>query len=772
MYAFLPREAVTKFLMSCEDCQKRMHFFTAAEVPSYGENDIYGNYVAQGALMRNMSSEQKEENMEKVDNEKVMPNMEEPDLMYERKFEKKEEFCTWKIIEKPCGNIFFPTNDTVDTGRIISPMQMPDEVNHENYLKNERCVSLSESECSMNGMKNDQMFDQDLEERFNSKDLEIRTSNTHNYKPPEQRNNYNKNQKNCNRSLLKTEDNIQIEDRYALLKKNIKSDFALKLYEKSSNFYRTNQTNGNDMNNSSEHKLENNKNGGKIHLKNCNQQCTVKKVHFESSAINEDSKYSVIATTNTSNETTINHSLSRNSNNDLTFNLRKNNSNITNNKDQLLVGSMLFINEAPPVTLRWKDDFELKSKNVKKETCHEEKAAQTRGNSEGTGWRMIANENEMTASETTCVRANGMSTRGIVNNTDTAREWQSNANKLQNFRKTNLNMYNSASPFPHTDTKSDFFSRNGKCQHEQNNSFLDENMSPSKQKVDDNDESKDEEQKIELMFGTKNEILDKNSKEAIESPAYKKVIEGARIGENQVNNENNDPTKNSLCVSGNKTEKKDYKDEYIGESWEKINEKTVNIIGNFKERSNVQEETDQKFFHGNLINSAGNSDRETPWSNEDEYLALKVCCDNKNNINHTFDSRTGAKNSVSFSGSRESDQNEWINKKTNGLSDFEFKRLHSKSTEYNGLRSLEGSGHTAIKDFSNTNIAKKRHKDELFPDNILNNFLVASNSNTTFEKNTMESFTYINKNEFTNCKTSMDRTDRKRSYDSNGIAGN
>ena len=24
-YAFLPREAVTKFLMSCSDCQKRMH---------------------------------------------------------------------------------------------------------------------------------------------------------------------------------------------------------------------------------------------------------------------------------------------------------------------------------------------------------------------------------------------------------------------------------------------------------------------------------------------------------------------------------------------------------------------------------------------------------------------------------------------------------------------------------------------------------------------------------------------------------------------------
>lgn len=25
MYAFLPREAVTRFLMSCKDCQKRMH---------------------------------------------------------------------------------------------------------------------------------------------------------------------------------------------------------------------------------------------------------------------------------------------------------------------------------------------------------------------------------------------------------------------------------------------------------------------------------------------------------------------------------------------------------------------------------------------------------------------------------------------------------------------------------------------------------------------------------------------------------------------------
>ena len=26
MFAFLPREAVTRFLMSCSDCQKRMHF--------------------------------------------------------------------------------------------------------------------------------------------------------------------------------------------------------------------------------------------------------------------------------------------------------------------------------------------------------------------------------------------------------------------------------------------------------------------------------------------------------------------------------------------------------------------------------------------------------------------------------------------------------------------------------------------------------------------------------------------------------------------------
>lgn len=25
-YAFLPREAVTRFLMSCTECQKRMHF--------------------------------------------------------------------------------------------------------------------------------------------------------------------------------------------------------------------------------------------------------------------------------------------------------------------------------------------------------------------------------------------------------------------------------------------------------------------------------------------------------------------------------------------------------------------------------------------------------------------------------------------------------------------------------------------------------------------------------------------------------------------------
>ncbi|KAJ4934016.1 hypothetical protein JOQ06_006824, partial [Pogonophryne albipinna] len=36
-YAFLPREAVTHFLMSCGECQKRMHISTAGQ--DYKEND-------------------------------------------------------------------------------------------------------------------------------------------------------------------------------------------------------------------------------------------------------------------------------------------------------------------------------------------------------------------------------------------------------------------------------------------------------------------------------------------------------------------------------------------------------------------------------------------------------------------------------------------------------------------------------------------------------------------------------------------------------------
>uniref|UniRef100_A0A3B5B550 Nucleolar protein 4-like b n=1 Tax=Stegastes partitus TaxID=144197 RepID=A0A3B5B550_9TELE len=36
-YAFLPREAVTRFLMSCGECQKRMHISTAGQ--DYKEND-------------------------------------------------------------------------------------------------------------------------------------------------------------------------------------------------------------------------------------------------------------------------------------------------------------------------------------------------------------------------------------------------------------------------------------------------------------------------------------------------------------------------------------------------------------------------------------------------------------------------------------------------------------------------------------------------------------------------------------------------------------
>ncbi|KAK7807396.1 hypothetical protein U0070_025028 [Myodes glareolus] len=36
-YAFLPREAVTRFLMSCTECQKRMHFNSSGPEPKESE---------------------------------------------------------------------------------------------------------------------------------------------------------------------------------------------------------------------------------------------------------------------------------------------------------------------------------------------------------------------------------------------------------------------------------------------------------------------------------------------------------------------------------------------------------------------------------------------------------------------------------------------------------------------------------------------------------------------------------------------------------------
>uniref|UniRef100_A0A3B5MFX5 Nucleolar protein 4-like b n=1 Tax=Xiphophorus couchianus TaxID=32473 RepID=A0A3B5MFX5_9TELE len=43
-YAFLPREAVTRFLMSCGECQKRMHISTAGQ--DYKENDRPSSLVS------------------------------------------------------------------------------------------------------------------------------------------------------------------------------------------------------------------------------------------------------------------------------------------------------------------------------------------------------------------------------------------------------------------------------------------------------------------------------------------------------------------------------------------------------------------------------------------------------------------------------------------------------------------------------------------------------------------------------------------------------
>lgn len=44
-YAFLPREAVTRFLMSCGECQKRMHIN-----PSTAEFKGNGTHVTRGGL--------------------------------------------------------------------------------------------------------------------------------------------------------------------------------------------------------------------------------------------------------------------------------------------------------------------------------------------------------------------------------------------------------------------------------------------------------------------------------------------------------------------------------------------------------------------------------------------------------------------------------------------------------------------------------------------------------------------------------------------------
>ena len=43
-YAFLPREAVTRFLMSCSDCQKRMHMGT--ENSTSNNDSVYSNAVS------------------------------------------------------------------------------------------------------------------------------------------------------------------------------------------------------------------------------------------------------------------------------------------------------------------------------------------------------------------------------------------------------------------------------------------------------------------------------------------------------------------------------------------------------------------------------------------------------------------------------------------------------------------------------------------------------------------------------------------------------
>ena len=53
-YAFLPREAVTRFLMSCADCQKRMHLSLEvgeeADLPAYPGDGEAASYRADSAV--------------------------------------------------------------------------------------------------------------------------------------------------------------------------------------------------------------------------------------------------------------------------------------------------------------------------------------------------------------------------------------------------------------------------------------------------------------------------------------------------------------------------------------------------------------------------------------------------------------------------------------------------------------------------------------------------------------------------------------------------
>ncbi|KAJ8306648.1 hypothetical protein KUTeg_017193 [Tegillarca granosa] len=49
-YAFLPREAVTRFLMACSDCQKRMHLSSETSTPT---EHLNGNDVTMNGTNEN-----------------------------------------------------------------------------------------------------------------------------------------------------------------------------------------------------------------------------------------------------------------------------------------------------------------------------------------------------------------------------------------------------------------------------------------------------------------------------------------------------------------------------------------------------------------------------------------------------------------------------------------------------------------------------------------------------------------------------------------------